>query len=78
MKRIIGVFLIVQAVLTYLILDALNQISVSITEAAVHMKSGGFTLSWSDELSFVTYALLILVVILGIYFTLTKEKLRNE
>ena len=78
MKRIIGVFFIVQAVLTYLILDALNQISVSITEAAVHMKSGGLTLSWSDELSFITYVLLILVVILGLYFTLTKEKLGKE
>ncbi|WP_279381915.1 hypothetical protein [Metabacillus bambusae] len=42
------------------------------------MKSVGLTLAWSDELPFVTYAFLIIVVILGIYFTLSKEKQREE
>ena len=64
--------------MTYLILDALNQISVSVSEAAVHMKTGGLTLSWSDDLPLVTYVFLIIIVILGIYFALAKEKKKGE
>ncbi|MFS0876102.1 hypothetical protein [Solibacillus isronensis] len=78
MKRLVGIFFIVQALLAYLILDALNRLSVSITEAAVHMESGGLTLTWSDELPLVTYAFLIFVVIFGIYFTVTKEKKQED
>lgn len=78
MKRLVGIFFIVQAIVTYLILDALNQISVSVSEAAVHMKTGGLTLSWSDDLPLVTYVFLIIIVILGIYFTLAKEKKKGE
>ncbi|WP_274307468.1 hypothetical protein [Solibacillus daqui] len=78
MKRLVGIFFIVQAIVTYLILDALNQLSVSISEAAVHMKTGGLTLSWSDDLPLVTYVFLIIIVILGIYFTLAKEKKKGE
>ena len=78
MKRLIGIFFIVQAVVTYLILDALNQISVSITEAAVHLESGGLTLSWSDNLPLVTYVFLIIIFILGVYFALAKEKKGEE
>ncbi|KIL43088.1 hypothetical protein [Jeotgalibacillus campisalis] len=74
MKRVVGIFLIIQTVLTYLILRALNQVSVSITEAAVHTKSGGLTLSWSDDLSAITYILLIIVVIPSIYLILAKNK----
>jgi uncharacterized membrane protein YqhA len=74
MKRLIGILVIVQALLTYLILESLNNVSVSLTEAAVHMESGGLTLSWSDQLPFLTYAVLVIVVILGIYISLVREK----
>ena len=73
MRRLVGVFLIVQVVLTYLILNALNRLSVFVTDRALAMgEEDGLILSWSGELPLLTYVILAIVIILGIYFILTK------
>lgn len=73
MRRLVGILLIVQAVLTYLILNALNRLSVFIIDRVLAMgEDDGLILSWSGELHLVTYVILAIVIILGIYFILTK------
>jgi len=74
MKRLVGIIIVVQVVLTGFILYALNDISVSIKQAAVHMKSGGITMSWSDNLTSTSYISLIILGSLGVYLALAKEK----
>jgi len=39
-------------------------------------KDDGLILSWSGELPLVTYVVLAIVIILGIYFILTREKVK--
>lgn len=77
MKRIIGILIAVQVVLTGLILYALNDISVSIKQAAISTTSGGNTLSWSDNLSSLTYVILIVLGCIGLFFAFLKENNSN-
>ncbi|MGA4722210.1 hypothetical protein [Fictibacillus nanhaiensis] len=74
MNKIVGIFIIVQVILTGLILNGLQAISNSILISAVHQKRGLNTISWSDNLSTVTYVVLALIVLIGFYLILLKEK----
>lgn len=75
MRRLIGIILIVQAVLTYLILNELNRLSVFLIDLILFWgEDDGLVLSWSGELSWVTHVGLAIVIILGIYFILTKKR----
>lgn len=77
MKRIIGILIAVQVVLTGLILYALNDISASINQAAIRVTTGGNTMAWSDNLSGLTYITLIALGCVGLYFVFLKEKNSN-
>jgi hypothetical protein len=74
MNRVVGLFIITQVVLTGLILNGLNSVSNSILQAAVHQKSGVNTIAWSENLSTVTYVALVLVLLIGVYLIIMKEK----
>lgn len=74
MKRMLGILIAVQVILTGLILYALNDISVAIKQAAIRTTSGGNTLSWSNNLSSITYVILIVLGCVGLFFAFLKEK----
>lgn len=74
MKRLLGIFIAVQVILTGMILYALNDISVSIKQAAIRTAGGSVTMSWSDNLSGYTYAILIALGCVGLIFAFLKEK----
>lgn len=74
MKRLIGIIITVQVVLTFLILNALNDVSSSIKQAAVRLKSGDITMSWSNNLSITSYIILLAIGSIGVYLALVKEK----
>lgn len=73
MNKLVGIFIIVQVILTGLILNGLHAISNSILIAAVHQKRGINTISWSDNLSTITYVVLAVIVLIGLYLVLSKE-----
>jgi hypothetical protein len=74
MKKLVGIFIVVQAILTGLILYGLNSISNSILISAVHQKTGVNTIAWSDNLDTLTYIVLVTVLIVGGYLIVTKDK----
>jgi hypothetical protein len=74
MNKLVGIFIIVQVILTGLILNGLHAISNSILISAVHHKRGVNTISWSDNLSTITYVILAGIVLIGLFLILLKEK----
>ncbi|WP_144555964.1 hypothetical protein [Bacillus sp. X1(2014)] len=78
MKELLGIFIIVQAILTGLILYGLNTISDSIIMAAAHQKNPINTLAWGGGLNTSTYILLGVIVIVGAYLIVVKDKKVNE
>ncbi|KAB2488377.1 hypothetical protein [Priestia endophytica] len=78
MKRAVGVFLIIQSLLTYLIMNALYapfRVEESIT--ATDLNTGVTTVSHYNSLPGIyslSYAIPIITLILGIYFILTSKK----
>ena len=74
MKKLVGIFIVVQAILTGLILYGLNSISNSILISAVHQKTGINTIAWSDNLDTSTYIILAAILIVGTYLIVTKDK----
>jgi hypothetical protein len=74
MKKLLGIFIVVQAILTGLILYGLNSISNSILISAVHQKNGVNTIAWSDNLDTSTYIILAAILIVGAYLIVTKDK----
>ena len=78
MGKLLGIFTVVQAILTGLILYGLNSISNSILISAVHQKTGVNTISWSDRLDTSTYIILTAILIVGAYLIITKEKIQDN
>jgi hypothetical protein len=75
MKRAVGIFLIVQAILTYLITDTLYApIKEKITDMNTGITTVSYNLPWTYSVS---YVISIIIFILGIYFILAKEKQRE-
>ncbi|MEH7443058.1 hypothetical protein V7201_12195 [Bacillus sp. JJ1122] len=73
MKELLGIFIVVQAILTGLILYGLNSISDSIIISAAHQKHPLNTLAWGGGLETSTYIVLGAIVIVGVYLILTKD-----
>ena len=74
MKELLGIFIIVQAILTGLILYGLKSISDSIIMAAAHQKNPLNTLAWGGGLETSTYILLGAIVIVGACLIISKDK----
>ncbi|MGD6844276.1 hypothetical protein ACQCVH_17420 [Bacillus infantis] len=74
MKELLGIFIIVQALLTGLILYGLNSISDSIIMATAHQKKPLNTLAWGGGLNTSIYILLGAIIIVGAYLIVVKDK----
>jgi hypothetical protein len=74
MKKLVGIFIAVQAILTGLILHGLNSISNSILIAAVHQKTVVNTIAWSENLNTSTYILLAAILLVGVYLIVIKDQ----
>ncbi|MGG1218214.1 hypothetical protein ABE236_12245 [Priestia endophytica] len=77
MKRTVGIFLIVQSLLTYLIIDALNN-PIKVREEIIDVNTGVTTVSYNlPFINSISYGIPIISFILGIYLILTKGKQRE-
>lgn len=81
MKRAIGIILIVQALLTYLIMDKLyDPIKIKAETTITNMNTGVTTVSYHYNLPWtysISYVIPIITFILGVYFILAKEEQRK-
>ncbi|RAS77473.1 hypothetical protein [Priestia endophytica] len=79
MKRAVGIFLIVQSLLTYFIMDALYT-PFKVTDEIIDtdMKTGVTTVSYESPGGIhLIYVIPMITFILGIYFILTSKKKRR-
>ncbi|RAS74482.1 hypothetical protein [Priestia endophytica] len=79
MKRAVGIFLIVQSLLTYFIMDALYA-PFKVTDEIIDtdMKTGVTTVSYESPGGIhLIYVIPMITFILGIYFILTSKKKRR-
>ncbi|MCP3031546.1 hypothetical protein LF817_09310 [Halobacillus sp. A1] len=76
MKRVVGIFLSLSALLTYQIVDVLYY---PVEEKIIDNNSGITTVIYNYPLMYRSICtVLIITFILGIYFILAKEKQRKE
>ncbi|MFP7226429.1 hypothetical protein [Priestia filamentosa] len=79
MKRAVGIFLIVQSLLAYFIMDALYA-PFKVTDEIIDtdMKTGVITVAYESPGGIhLIYVIPMLTFILGIYFILTSKKKRR-
>ncbi|RAS85455.1 hypothetical protein A3863_21260 [Priestia endophytica] len=76
MKRAVGIFFIIQSLLTYLIIDALYApFKVKDKITMTDMETGVTTVSYSSPSEIhLIYVISIITFILGIYFILTRKR----
>ncbi|RAS78682.1 hypothetical protein [Priestia endophytica] len=76
MKRAVGIFFIIQSLLTYLIIDALYApFKVKDKITMTDMETGVTTVSYSSPSEIhLIYVIPIITFILGIYFILTRKR----
>ena len=74
MKKIIGIFLIVQTILFGMVIFQLERIYDRIAETAAYVYRKDGTLAMGAGLPEVYYILFVLLIILGIYVLFSKEK----
>ncbi|WP_019392449.1 hypothetical protein [Priestia filamentosa] len=80
MGRAVGVFFIIQSLLTYLIIDALYApFKVTDTIIDTDLKTGVTTVSYGSSGGIhLIYVIPMITFILGIYFILTRKKKRKR
>ncbi|MFP7486237.1 hypothetical protein SFC65_18925 [Priestia filamentosa] len=78
MKRAVGIFLIIQSLLTYLIMNALySRFRVKESITSTDLNTGVTTVSHYNSLPGIyslSYAIPVITFILGIYFILVRKK----
>jgi glucose uptake protein GlcU len=81
MRRAVGIFLIIQSLLTYLIVDALcDPFKIKEKDTMIDLDTGVTTVSYSYRLPGIyslSCVILIITFILGIYFILAEKKKRE-
>ena len=75
MKEILGYFLIAQAIITGIIVYAIQQLSDSIMASAAYLTTKEGTLALGNDFGIPKFALFLLIVVIGLgIFLIIKKK----
>lgn len=74
MKKLIGLLIITQTILFGIIAYQIRDLANSIYDAATIVKGTGNGVGWGNGLPTFSYILLALLVIVGIYLVVLKDK----
>ncbi|MFX3623193.1 MAG: hypothetical protein ACE3JP_03875 [Ectobacillus sp.] len=74
MKRLIGILITVQAILTGIIVYSIERVSDSVKQSASYIATKEGTLGWGEGMPAISLVLITLVIVVGLYLIIRKEK----